>query len=564
MALAAYPVVRGLTRRLERLQAGVDTLGAGNLAARVKVEGKDEVARLAESFNRAAARIEELMGAHRMLLANASHELRTPLSRIRLGIDLLQQTHDPKYQAALESDVAELDLMIDEILLTSRLGAVQKPQLEESIDLLALAAEEGARYDDCAVEGEALTVRGERRLLARLIRNLLDNASHHGMPPLRVVVRREATAPSLRSWTTARAFRKPSASGCFRRSIAWAEIPGAWALASLWSGRLRGSTAARRLSRRGRATRAASRSACRCRRHRHRDRLSGLTRPSAFSMVANMRIRISHETVYRYEEPARSVIQTLRLTPRNHEGQYVENWRIDVSENCQLDQHEDAFGNITHVFSAEGPFSELRVQVEGEVDTQDTAGIVKGAIERFPPSLYLRETPLTRADPAIAEFAQASLRAGDTPLSVVHNLLDRIHEEIVFDGDPTQATTTAAESFALKRGVCQDLTHIFIAAARSIAVPARYIGGHFQRNDGVTDQEAGHAWAEAYVPDFGWIAFDAANGICATDAHVRVAVGLDYLGAAPVRGTRFGGGGEALDVAVRVSEVGGGQRQSQS
>jgi signal transduction histidine kinase len=191
VALAAYPVVRGLTRRLERLQAGVDTLGSGNLSARVKVEGKDEVARLAESFNRAAARIEELMGAHRMLLANASHELRTPLSRIRLGIDLLQQTHDPKYQAALERDVAELDLMIDEILLTSRLGAVQKPQLVESIDLLALAAEEGARYDDCAVEGEALTVKGERRLLARLIRNLLDNASHHGMPPLRVVVRRD-------------------------------------------------------------------------------------------------------------------------------------------------------------------------------------------------------------------------------------------------------------------------------------------------------------------------------------------------------------------------------------
>jgi transglutaminase-like putative cysteine protease len=258
------------------------------------------------------------------------------------------------------------------------------------------------------------------------------------------------------------------------------------------------------------------------------------------------------------------VIQTLRLTPRNHEGQYVENWRIDLSENCQLDQHEDAFGNITHVFSAEGPFSELRVHVEGEVDTQDTTGIVRGAIERFPPSLYLRETPLTRADPAIAEFAQASLRDGDSPLSVVHNLLDRLHEEIVFDGAPTRATTTAAESFALKRGVCQDLTHIFIAAARSIGVPARYIGGHFQRNDGVTDQEAGHAWAEAYVPDFGWIAFDAANGICATDAHVRVAVGLDYLGAAPVRGTRFGGGGEALDVAVRVSEVGGGQRQSQS
>ncbi len=191
VALAAYPVVRGLTRRLERLQAGVDTLGAGDLSARVSVEGKDEVARLAESFNRAAVRIEELMGAHRMLLANASHELRTPLSRIRLGIDLLQQTHDPKYKAALEHDIAELDLMIDEILLTSRLGAVQKPQMEESIDLLGLAAEECSRYDDCTAEGEALTVRGERRLLARLIRNLLDNAGHHGTPPVRVVVRRD-------------------------------------------------------------------------------------------------------------------------------------------------------------------------------------------------------------------------------------------------------------------------------------------------------------------------------------------------------------------------------------
>src|ERR1051326_4848730 len=134
---------------------------------------------------------------------------------------------------------------------------------------------------------------------------------------------------------------------------------------------------------------------------------------------------------------------------------------------------------------------------------------------------------------------------------------------MTFDPDPTHAATTAAEAFALKRGVCQDLTHIFLAGARSIRLPARYSGGYFHRNDGIIDQEAGHAWAEAFVPALGWVAFDPTNGISATDAHVRVAVGLDYLGAAPVRGTRFGGGGEALDVAVRVSEVGG-QRQSQS
>jgi len=181
---------------------------------------------------------------------------------------------------------------------------------------------------------------------------------------------------------------------------------------------------------------------------------------------------------------------------------------------------------------------------------------VVGTIERFPPSLYLRETPLTRLDPAIAEFARLSARLGDDPLKILHDLLERLHEQMTFDNGPTQATTPAAEAFALKRGVCQDLTHIFIAAARSMAIPARYIGGHFHRDDGVTEQEAGHAWAEAFVPGLGWIAFDTANGLCATDAYVRVAVGLDYLGAAPVRGSRYGGGNEALDVSVRVNQVG--------
>src|SRR5215213_10181352 len=144
-----------------------------------------------------------------------------------------------------------------------------------------------------------------------------------------------------------------------------------------------------------------------------------------------MRIQISHETVYRYETPAAGVIQTLRLTPRNHDGQYVIDWRIDVSENCQLAQHEDAFGNITHVFTAEGPFEELRVLVEGEVETQDTHGVVRGAIERFPPSLFLRETPLTRTDAAIADFARETQRAaGDDTLKVLHALVERLHGEV--------------------------------------------------------------------------------------------------------------------------------------
>ena len=143
-------------------------------------------------------------------------------------------------------------------------------------------------------------------------------------------------------------------------------------------------------------------------------------------------------------------------------------------------------------------------------------------------------------------------RVGGNTLPALHALLARLHREVAFDTKATDVPTSAGEAFARKRGVCQDLNHIFIAAARSLGIPARYIGGHFRRNDGVTEQNAGHAWAEAFVPDLGWVAFDTTNGICATDAHVRVAVGLDYLGAAPVRGSRMGGGSEALDVSIRV------------
>ena len=275
-----------------------------------------------------------------------------------------------------------------------------------------------------------------------------------------------------------------------------------------------------------------------------------------------MRLRISHATTYHYDTPPSGVTQLLRKTPRNHDGQYVIDWRLDLSQDCLLHQHEDAFGNITHSFTADGPFSELTVAVEGEVDTQDTHGVVRGAVERFPPGLYLRETPLTQADEAIAEFAEAArAENGKDTLTLMHALLTALNREIAFDTDPTHVATTAAEAFALRRGVCQDLTHIFIAAARRLNVPARYVGGHLYRADGVTQQEAGHAWAEIYVDDLGWVGFDATNGICTSEAHVRVAIGLDYLGAAPVRGTRFGGGGETLNVAVHVDQA---SRQSQS
>jgi len=190
VGVGAYPVVRRLTSRLERLQAGVESLGAGELSARVKVEGSDEVARLAESFNRAAGRIEELVGAHKTLLANASHELRTPLARIRIAVELMKERADPVRKAGLEQDVAELDALIDEILLASRLDAVKRLEADEDVDLLALAAEECARYENAELDGEPVTVSGEPRLLRRMLRNLLENAKRHGAPPIEVRVSR--------------------------------------------------------------------------------------------------------------------------------------------------------------------------------------------------------------------------------------------------------------------------------------------------------------------------------------------------------------------------------------
>ncbi len=197
VGVGAYPVARRLTSRLERLQAGVESLGAGELSARVRVEGRDEVARLAESFNRAAGRIEELVGAHKALLANASHELRTPLARIRMAVELMKESADPVRKAGLEQDIAELDALIDEILLASRLDAVKELDTDEEVDLLALAAEECARYDDAQLDGEPVTLCGDPRLLRRMIRNLLENAKRHGAPPIAVRVSRAGDGAEL-------------------------------------------------------------------------------------------------------------------------------------------------------------------------------------------------------------------------------------------------------------------------------------------------------------------------------------------------------------------------------
>lgn len=268
-----------------------------------------------------------------------------------------------------------------------------------------------------------------------------------------------------------------------------------------------------------------------------------------------MRIVIQHRTHYTYTTPAKSIMQLLRLTPRNHDGQNVRHWRIDLGSDGTLKAGEDPFGNLTHMLALNGPISELEVTVEGEVETEDRHGVVRGTYERFPTGLYMRETPLTEADAALKEFARDLTATKADQLERLHGLLLGINAAITFDTAPTTSATPAIEAFKLKRGVCQDLTHIFIACARHLGIPARYVGGYMLRTDGMNQQEAGHAWAEAEVEGLGWVGFDPANGISPTEYHVRVAVGLDYLGAAPIRGTRQGGAEEQMQVAVQIGQA---------
>ncbi|WP_083915688.1 sensor histidine kinase [Thiofilum flexile] len=186
VSLGAYPISKRLTRRLEQLKQGVEALGEGKLDTRLPVRGCDEVAILTTSFNHSAERIQALLASQRQLLANASHELRSPLARMQMGLAMLaeqyelEETHSVQ---ALRHDMAELNQLVEEILLASRLNTLEIPLTTQLVDLAALLAEECARLGlDC--EAEAVQTEGDARLLRRLIRNLLENAKRHGGEPI--------------------------------------------------------------------------------------------------------------------------------------------------------------------------------------------------------------------------------------------------------------------------------------------------------------------------------------------------------------------------------------------
>lgn len=261
-----------------------------------------------------------------------------------------------------------------------------------------------------------------------------------------------------------------------------------------------------------------------------------------------MRIRITHETVYTFTSPVARSVQYLRLTPRRDRCQRVLSWSVQGP--ATMVDWVDGLGNRVTVANEVNPGARMRVTVEGEVETADTAGILP-LDDGLPPRMFLRPSPLTAPDDAIralaAPFAAPRDAEGDIP--ALHGLMNAIADRVPYETGTTHAQSTAAEALAHGRGVCQDHAHLFIAAARLLGYPARYVSGYLAAGDGTM---ASHAWAEAHVPDLGWVSFDPSNRQSATEQYVRLAIGHDYTGARPVSGIRSGGGEEAMDVRLAV------------
>ncbi|HEY0326107.1 MAG TPA: transglutaminase family protein [Allosphingosinicella sp.] len=278
-----------------------------------------------------------------------------------------------------------------------------------------------------------------------------------------------------------------------------------------------------------------------------------------------MHLKVRYSTTYDYAEPAARLVQLLRVTPHSFAGQTVLDWRIDVDSDARLREHRDGYGNIVHMLYMDRPPGGLEVRVTGRVLTEDRAGIVGDVPFDLPPEVFLRTTPLTEAGAPLEPLIHALRKHDRESRAILHHLNERLFLRMRFDGDATDVDTDANEAFAAGHGVCQDFAHIFIAASRALGIPARYVSGHLFRRDGENSQPATHAWAEAYDTELGcWVAFDPTHGICADDAYVRVACGLDYRHAAPFSGRVAGGGSQSLNVEVEVKEVRRRQQQQQS
>lgn len=259
-----------------------------------------------------------------------------------------------------------------------------------------------------------------------------------------------------------------------------------------------------------------------------------------------MRLHVHHSTLYRYESPVSRSTQYLRLTPRDSSRQRVLQWELRAP--VLPTRTTDPYGNVLHVLSTEVPHGELLIEVEGLAEIEDTP---LEEPDSLPPMVFLRPSPLSDADTAIRAFVKEETASDAARGSTTRawRLMERLRERMAFLPGITDTCTTAAEAFAAGQGVCQDFTHVMLGCLRELGIPARYASGYL-----LTDREghvASHAWAEVWTGTH-WSGLDVANGVAAGGRHLKLAVGLDYLEACPVRGVRRGGGNEQMEARALV------------
>ncbi|MES2586621.1 MAG: transglutaminase family protein [Pseudomonadota bacterium] len=264
-----------------------------------------------------------------------------------------------------------------------------------------------------------------------------------------------------------------------------------------------------------------------------------------------MHLKIRHRTEYRYETPVRYSIQELRLTPPDVAGQTIDKWKISTPIKANISN--DAFGNLCSVFVQETSYTSMMIEAEGEVHTQDAYEFID-APKAVSPYHLLQQTPLTEPTAEMLEFFAASLPKTNS-IDAVLGLAAAVQESILYFPGQTNSATTAAQSFAMKSGVCQDHAHIMLGLCRTSGIPARYVSGYFFAEE--SPNLASHAWID-FCTDINqglWTSIDITNA-CFTDArHVRLAIGRDYYSAAPVKGVRSGGGGEELSASISITQL---------
>jgi transglutaminase-like putative cysteine protease len=266
-----------------------------------------------------------------------------------------------------------------------------------------------------------------------------------------------------------------------------------------------------------------------------------------------MRLSIRHTTRYTFADPVAHALQRLRLTPKHTQGQSIVEWAM-AYENANPElEYEDQHHNTVNLISVSPGAREVTVTCHGTVDTQDNAGVIGHHSGHLPLWCFLGQTRLTKPGSRMRQLVRGLDFSEDRKLEFLHALSAAVRGDVAYVTGQTGVTTTAEQAIELGCGVCQDHAHIFIGAARSVGVPARYVSGYLMMNDRI-EQEATHAWAEAHVEGLGWVGFDISNGISPDPRYVRVATGRDYRDAAPITGIVFGTATEDLHVAVAVEQ----------